>query len=685
MIDIDYMIENDTKGYFGAFSKAGKNSAELMVNIRQKDRLLNPKKYRGNKKSIVKFLKRNGYHNIHGDDEILNIIKQEELDDSQIEEVEEEVDIFKKEEKKDEAEIKEKPKLSKKEVIKFFHRTNPEYYKFHDATRLKDLIKPPFQTPKCTKYVPNKEIVWKRTLVGPDWYKLRARKPLFEGKNSRYYLNHEDPLKNVGPNFIDMDKQTMRGNNIISHDLRIITARPFTSRNDNYNHTKNSKNKNESINESQISEYNKANPNILMKYEKNSYSLKEKRKRTQSSKTNSTRPQTSHPNYLNTINSNNSRLVSSSYSMARNITTNSKYLNTNNYTGLNNSLSEENDKEVYSASSSELNDSYTKFKNIYQHQIKPKVSQSQNNRNINKRYSDKSSIGSSKNKKNSTMTFIKNLKRNVKNMKDNILKSRPKSSSINKKINSIKKVPKNKIKGPDFEKTISREYYDNLSDHKAALIPFSLPNFKQVRERPLTMVVYERPTYTKKKERKLTRITPDMYNDIYRYIEKINNHKRCLQLNFEKMKSRPNEEDSPLPSYMKKLASRGACEKMTDISLKMNNYAEGKFLSSYTSFWPKKSYNKIINLNLLNSDTFLSHLINDKKENKPPSNYVVKSMKFYHKNYEELLKEGLLTKFDNVTYKSIKPRIKAELKIMDKFIEKYGNEGQNKKLSQKNV
>ena len=81
MIDIDYMIENDTKGYFGAFSKAGKNSAELMVNIRQKDRLLNPKKYRGNKKSIVKFLKRNGYHNIHGDDEILNIIKQEELDE----------------------------------------------------------------------------------------------------------------------------------------------------------------------------------------------------------------------------------------------------------------------------------------------------------------------------------------------------------------------------------------------------------------------------------------------------------------------------------------------------------------------------------------------------------------------------------------------------------------------------
>ena len=94
MVDIDYMIKNDEKGFFGAFSKTGKNSAEILGNVRQKDRLLNPQKYKGNNKSIVNFLKRNGYHNIYGDDEIIKIIKDEDLDDSQIEEVEEEIDIF---------------------------------------------------------------------------------------------------------------------------------------------------------------------------------------------------------------------------------------------------------------------------------------------------------------------------------------------------------------------------------------------------------------------------------------------------------------------------------------------------------------------------------------------------------------------------------------------------------------
>ena len=52
MEDIDYVVKNDTKGYFGAFSKTGKNSAEILTNIRQKDRLLNPQKYKGNNQSI---------------------------------------------------------------------------------------------------------------------------------------------------------------------------------------------------------------------------------------------------------------------------------------------------------------------------------------------------------------------------------------------------------------------------------------------------------------------------------------------------------------------------------------------------------------------------------------------------------------------------------------------------------
>ena len=45
-LTVNTLIKNDEKGFFGAFSKTGKNSAEILGNVRQKDRLLNPQKYK---------------------------------------------------------------------------------------------------------------------------------------------------------------------------------------------------------------------------------------------------------------------------------------------------------------------------------------------------------------------------------------------------------------------------------------------------------------------------------------------------------------------------------------------------------------------------------------------------------------------------------------------------------------
>ena len=664
-INIDYMVKNDTKGYFGAFSKTGKNSAEILSNVRQKDRLLNPQKYKGNNKSVVNFLKRNGYHNIYGDDEVVKMIKDDDLDDSQIEEVEEEVDIFKLQKKlKKEVSKDKKQNKKKNEIKKYYHRTNGEAYKFHDMHRQKGHKKKEYKTPNCTKYLPSKDFVWKRTLIPPKWDKLRGRLPLFKKDNTKYYLNHDHPLKHIGNVFIDMDKQTMRGNAITYHDLRIITTKTFVPKNKKkINKKKEKEENNENISESEYySTYNKTTPNMLMKYE-NNY-IRGKKKRIRSAVSSSTRPQTGHPKNINTLTSNNSRQITNNSNsiIGRNLTTNSKNINNNVNNNLNNSLSEGNDAEVYSVSSSELNDSYSKFKAVYQRQLKSKNYKNQVNKQ-NKRYSVKSVNSSTmKNKMLNNQNF---------KIKNNNKKVRAKSSKIN---NRTLQINKKKIKGPDFDKTISREYYENLRDHGAALIPFSLPNFKQVRERPLTMVVYERPKYKKHKTKSLTGITPDMYNDIYKYLECTNNHTKCVPPNFDKMKARPPVDDSPLPVYMKGTVSRGACETVNDKSLKMNYFAEGKFLSSYTSFWPKKSFNKIVNLNLLRSDTFLTHLLNNCEDMKSSNNYVVKSMKFYHKNYEDLIKEGMLAKFDNVTLKTIKPEIKAEFKNMDKFLEKFVTE-----------
>ena len=686
MVDIDYMIKNDEKGFFGAFSKTGKNSAEILGNVRQKDRLLNPQKYKGNNKSIVNFLKRNGYHNIYGDDEIIKIIKDEDLDDSQIEEVEEEIDIFAFQNKRKKVlERSKKPKQEDKNALKtYYHRTNPEAYKFHDLHRQKGHKKREEKTPNCTKYLPSKDFVWKRTLVPPKWDKLSGRCPLFGIDNTKYYLNHEPPLKNIGKVFIDMDKQTMRGDNNPNHDLRIITTKTFISKNKKKKKKKIEENKdskenkdeneNESIMESEYSSFNRTNPNMFMKYEKNY--VKGKKKRVQSAVTSSTRPQTGHPKNINTLTSNNSKQINSSISIGgRNITTTSKNINSNIVNNVNNSLFEEenNDIEINSVSSSELNDSYNKYKAAYQRQIKPK---NNNNQNVkaNRRYSYKSAHNT---------PIKKKIIKNQKNQKKINKKSRPKSSyTYNRKLNLNRK-NKNKIQAPDFDKIISREYYENISDHGASLIPFSLPNFKLVRERPLTMVVYERPIYTKNKHAPLVGITPDMYSDIHKYLEYINNHRRCVPPNFDKMKARPSGDNSPLPVYMKGTVSRGACETVNETSLKMNNFAEGKFLSSYTSFWPKKSYNKIVNLNLLRSDAFMSQLLNNQEEFKKANQYIVKSMKFYNKNYEDLLKEGMLTKFDNVTLKTIKPQIKTDFQKLNRFLEKYGGGNKNSKKVKK--
>lgn len=694
MVDIDYMIKNDTKGFFGAFSKTGKNSAEILSNVRQKDRLLNPQKYKGNNKSIINFLKRNGYHNIYGDDEIIKMIKDDDLDDSQIEEVEEEVDIFKlQKDMKKEIENFKKPKIIKNTEKKYYHRINSEAYKFHDLHMQKGHSKREYKTPNCTKYLPSKDFVWKRTLVPPRWDKSSGRLPLFNKDNTKYYLNHEPPLKNIGKIFIDMDKQTMRGDLKTTHDLRIITTKTFISKNKRKKEKKEIKDdNNESVIESEYSTFNKTNPNMFMKYENNS--IKGKKKRVQSAVTSSTRPQTGHPKNINTLTSNNSKQINNTSNSigGRNITLNSK--NINNIENLNNSLSEENnDLEINSVSSSEINDSYNQYKSFYQRQIKSKnrpQSKPQNKKYSNKKVNNSTPIKNTKKSRPQTSNNSKINNTNIRNENNNINKiARPKSSGVsNRKLNINKNKTnkifktriKKRIKGPDFDKTISREYYEHLLDHGASLIPFSLPNFKQVRERPLTMVVYERPIYTKNKHAPLAAITPDMYNDIYKYLEYTNNHTRCVPPNFDKMKARPSDDNSPLPVYMKGTVSRGACETVNETSLKMNNFAEGKFLSSYTSFWPKKSFNKIVNLNLLKSDAFLAYLLSNKEDSKNANNYIAKSMKFYHKNYEDLIKEGILSKFDNVTFKTIKPEIKNDYKNLDKFLEKMELKGNNKNI-----
>ena len=67
----------------------------------------------------------------------------------------------------------------------------------------------------------------------------------------------------------------------------------------------------------------------------------------------------------------------------------------------------------------------------------------------------------------------------------------------------------------------------------------------------------------------------------------------------------------------------------------MNKFSDGKFSQTQTCFWPKKSYNKIVNLNLLSSKKFVENVGLNQEMNKGKLNeindYIQKSMKFYSK------------------------------------------------------
>ena len=678
------MLENDEKGSYGAYSSAGKNSVELFTNVRKKDSILNPQSNAKNKTSIINFLKRNGYHNIHGDDTELKRRLMDELDESQLEEVEEEIDIFKINAKKN-LNKNQRSKIQKKfdeNEPNYFHRLNKELYKFHDQRRQKGIIVKPDTTPTCTKYLPSKKLVWSRSIIWPGWKTMKGRKKLFEDKDGKFYINHEDILTQVGPCFIQMDKQTMRGNCVPdTHNLRQKTTKPFDGKHakqkgHNLFLQKNKKNNLKIKIENENDFFTFGSPEkkeyvINNRYDNNE-NLNQKwmpKKREVSAVTSSTRPQTGRPTSFKKFGSRPMTSTQSNTTGNKNITSN----NTNKSHITSKSVSNEEEKnanieeEFQSENSSELNDSYHQFENIYQRQVKKRARNNKKYSVIEQKNHDLYTFnGKNKNLKLMQAETETSQSKSQRNKKTSRQLVRPKSMYQARYLTH-----KKSIKAPDFDKIIPREYYSNLADKGASLIPFSLPNFKLVRERPLTMVTYERPKYEKRKIKYLQGIEPSMYNDHYKYIEFINNHVRCVPPNLDKMLARPKDDGSPLPVYMKGCISRDSCNIMTERSLKMNNYAEGKFRSNYTSFWPKASFNKIINLNILNSDTFLSNLVGNGKNLKLLGNNIQKSLKFYNRNFKELMKEGMLTKFDNITFKTIRPNNKIESKELEKFLKNY--------------
>ena len=658
------MLENQAKGSYGAFSSYGRITAETFINIKRKDKILNPKKIKGNKQIIINFLKRNKYQNIEGDlkEEEVKEPNEKNLDDSEIEDVEEESDIFQKnyEEKKKKENLSRNKQLKEKDSFSCFHRTNEDAYKFHDLHVSKRREKSNFTTPNCTKYFPNKNFVWRKTPSGPKWETMTSRKPLSKKIYDGSYLTHDDPLKNITNCFINMDKQTMRGDVTNCNNVRVTTAKPFIS--------KDKKNKsqvefNTLMNESFNSFKDKArriksgkdyNKRINLEMN-NKWTNKEKipspiqtlstieNQKIHSEKSNKslqnikvlTTELTDSANKIN-INTNDTNFDKSNISSKiENHFEEQKNMDINDKTDL---ISDKSDID-----SSELNDSYHKFKNLYTKQLKSHQKK-ENLPKITSENSKRSSIN------------IKNVSEFSKSKINDKFKKRPKTT----RVRHIEH--KHFIKGPEFDKIIPREYYDNLYDNGLTLIPFSINNYTQVRERPLSVVTYKRRPIFKRKINNFKGMETDQYKNIYNFLQD-----KCYIPNFNKMNTRPIDDGTPLPVFMKGVVSRDGCNITTDTSLKMNHFAEGKIRGNYNTFLPKKSFNKIVNLNLMNSNKLIDYLLINRKGALQNNDSIIKSLKFYSKNFQDLLKETSSGKFDNITYKTIKKKYENYEKEFQNF------------------
>ena len=486
------------------------------------------------------------------------------------------------------------------------------YYHLHKKKKEKIIDR---GNPPCTRYNPKYSSIFKRTASSPSWNVMKGRKELFDIKTDQhpFYIEHKNILDSMaGKSFINLKKQKKLKKNKYSNISNLFTLK-----------------RNSSAIITPINKIKKYNLSTVNKNRKRPYSGINTRIRRE--------------NYSSNLRYN---LESNSIDYKTEIKNKSKIKN--NY---------ERKKTTHHATNLNKNKI---IKVDFDNSTEIKINDSDSNRHNSEMEKEnaKESLNTSKDSYESYKHVYKN--------------------KIKKKENNLNDILfiKEFIKAPDFNSMLSRESLAKLIDAKIPVVPYRLPNFSSIRERPLTMVVYDRKYHkiNRNKSDSLLRIDNTFYYDPNEALSKINNYTSIHAPDFKLMLSRPDDND-PLPSYMKQLYSKNGCDNITQLSLKLNNYKNRGFAKVYSSFFPKKSFNKIVNLNLLKSNKFLSNIIANKKIFYRQFKGLGNTLKFYNKNYEEILRDNLLKKFDNITFKTIKKgHSKKIIELANKIKKETGEE-----------
>ena len=106
---------------------------------------------------------------------------------------------------------------------------------------------------------------------------------------------------------------------------------------------------------------------------------------------------------------------------------------------------------------------------------------------------------------------------------------RPKNAHLNPKLK--KKKSKSLIKAPDFSKSLSRETTKKIKDQSETVIPYLIPDYTQVRERPIMMVSYNKRKKVKNKNTITSKIKGINYSSKEPSICSVMFERKCLDYN----------------------------------------------------------------------------------------------------------------------------------------------------------
>ena len=554
------MLENNARGWHGAYSTIGRHSAEKYHVILHKDQILNTRTTKQAKQVIVDFLKRNNYTNIENDKDVLNLSNYSV--NNQLDAIEDNIDIFQlnpdelaRERSKAKKKAKKPHHQNKRGCVSALHRTNPENYKYHDMHIQQGNKKKLYIQPTCTKYNPKRDFVWKRVIVGPAWEKKLGRDWSIRKDNDINYKKHSDPLDTIaGKAFIDMAKQSQRGDCNAFKGIRFSNTKRFEANNVNINKRPLSVTPS-AYSRSHTEKHNKhptTLPQTSLRPSTAAQSIASKRvssARPMSVTTNHTsRPVTSTYRNSNTTTHTigghvhtNHNLPSSGIDDEDEISEAKSVISENEdmeHRRKNNAMNGNNNNTSVRSSSSERDDSYEQYKYAYVKQFKKKrpYTAMHTVNKPNPKYLTPTSSLATDSLVNNTHTTTNHRNIRTQSSKFSTTQSNPNTYAVSsvaaKSKLYLNSKQRQQLKAPDFDMMISREYLERLADNKNNLIPFSLPNFKQVRERPIMMVVYDQKTHNRKKLKEIKGIEPSLFYDPDKMLDKVNNHRPVIAPNF---------------------------------------------------------------------------------------------------------------------------------------------------------